>query len=186
VRAPFPCYDIYCGIFSFTVYLPSVTSSSKLPFKNSSITLLLSARLVRENSFRVSTHRLSQLGKQASKSVLQSIALTLFTFGSDLSLSTLVYSKPTALANRTRRLTGMLFTRGFSLTNFVIGSSALCFQIFVLYPWHEKLDEEFTELKKEHARLLEDTRERHRDELKGIREQLELLNERHGKSGKFW
>jgi hypothetical protein len=80
----------------------------------------------------------------------------------------------------------MLFTRGFSLTNFVIGSSALCFQIFVLYPWHEKLDEEFTELKKEHARLLEDTRERHRDELKGIREQLQLLNERHSKGGKFW
>jgi hypothetical protein len=80
----------------------------------------------------------------------------------------------------------MLFTRGFSLTNFVIGSSALCFQIFVLYPWHEKLDDEFTELKKEHARLLEDTRERHRDELRGIREQLELINERNKRSGKFW
>lgn len=80
----------------------------------------------------------------------------------------------------------MFITRGFSLTNFVIGSSALCFQIFVLYPWHEKLDEEFTQLRIEHARLLEDTRERHRDELKGIREQLELLNERNKKSGKFW
>lgn len=80
----------------------------------------------------------------------------------------------------------MLITRGFSLTNFVIGSSALCFQIFVLYPWHEKLDEEFTALRKEHARLLEDTRERHRDELKGIREQLELINDRHKKSGRFW
>jgi hypothetical protein len=80
----------------------------------------------------------------------------------------------------------MMFTRGFSLTNFVIGSSALCFQICVLYPWHEKLDEEFSELKREHARLLEDTRERHRDELRGIREQLELLNERNKKSGKFW
>ncbi|KAH7402641.1 hypothetical protein BKA66DRAFT_6011 [Pyrenochaeta sp. MPI-SDFR-AT-0127] len=66
----------------------------------------------------------------------------------------------------------MLITRGFSLTNFVIGSSALCFQIFVLYPWHEKLEEEFKELKKEHARLLEDTREKHRDELKTIGEQL--------------
>lgn len=80
----------------------------------------------------------------------------------------------------------MLVTRGFSLTNFVIGTSALCFQIFVLYPWHEKLDEEFTELKKEHARLLEETRERHRNELKGIREQLELINERNKKSGNFW
>ena len=82
----------------------------------------------------------------------------------------------------------MFITRGFSLTNFVIGSSALCFQIFVLYPWHEKLDEEFTELKKEHARLLQDTRENHRGELKGIREQLELINQRdkEARSRRFW
>jgi hypothetical protein len=80
----------------------------------------------------------------------------------------------------------MLITRGFSLTNFVIGSSALCFQIFVLYPWHEKLDEEFTELRKEHARLLEDTHNKHRNELKGIREQLILLNEKAGKTGNIW
>jgi iron-sulfur cluster repair protein YtfE (RIC family) len=78
----------------------------------------------------------------------------------------------------------MWFTRGFSLTNFVIGSSALCFQIFVLYPWHEQLDEEFKELRKEHARLLADTHEKHRGELKGIREQLELLNK--DRKGKFW
>jgi hypothetical protein len=80
----------------------------------------------------------------------------------------------------------MLFTRGFSLTNFVIGSSALCFQVFVLYPWHHKLDVEFTDLRREHARLLEDTREGHREELQGIRDQLEKLNERKRMSGKFW
>ncbi|CAO2657396.1 Nn.00g035220.m01.CDS01 [Neocucurbitaria sp. VM-36] len=80
----------------------------------------------------------------------------------------------------------MLITRGFSLTNFIIGSSALCFQIFVLYPWHEKLEEEFVELKKEHARLLEDTREKHRDELKSIGEQLRALNEEKKKAGRFW
>ncbi|KAF1919268.1 hypothetical protein BDU57DRAFT_441388 [Ampelomyces quisqualis] len=80
----------------------------------------------------------------------------------------------------------MLFTRGFSLTNFAIGTSALCFQIFVLYPWHEKLDEEFTELRNEQARLIEDARERHRNELKGIKEQLELLNERDKRSRTFW
>ncbi|CAI9632285.1 hypothetical protein GT037_004758 [Alternaria burnsii] len=79
----------------------------------------------------------------------------------------------------------MMITRTFSLTNFLIGSSALCFQIFVLYPWHEKLEEEFVELKKEHARLLEETHSRHRDELRGIREQLELANERR-KTGRFW
>lgn len=79
----------------------------------------------------------------------------------------------------------MLITRGFSLTNFVIGSSALCFQIFVLYPWHEQLDAEFKELRRESKRLLEDTHRKHRDELQGIREQLEQLNERR-KSGKSW
>ncbi|KAH9868474.1 hypothetical protein J1614_007546 [Plenodomus biglobosus] len=79
----------------------------------------------------------------------------------------------------------MLITRGFSLTNFVIGSSALCFQVFVLYPWHEQLDEEFKELRKEHARLLEDTHQKHRSELQGIREQLEKLNEQK-KTGRFW
>lgn len=78
----------------------------------------------------------------------------------------------------------MLITRGFSLTNFVIGSSALCFQIGVLYPWHEKLDEEFKELQKEHARLLIEMRETHNNELKGIREQLEIVNR--SKGGKIW
>ncbi|KAF1841764.1 uncharacterized protein K460DRAFT_379771 [Cucurbitaria berberidis CBS 394.84] len=80
----------------------------------------------------------------------------------------------------------MLVTRGFSLTNFVIGSSALCFQIFVLYPWHEKLEEEFVELRKEHARLIEESRENHRNELRGISEQLKALSEERRKGGKFW
>lgn len=79
----------------------------------------------------------------------------------------------------------MLITRGFSLTNFVIGSSALCFQIFVLYPWHEKLDEEFRGLQKEHARLLVEMREMHNNELKGIREQLDMINQQK-KSKKIW
>ncbi|OAL56732.1 hypothetical protein IQ07DRAFT_495786 [Pyrenochaeta sp. DS3sAY3a] len=80
----------------------------------------------------------------------------------------------------------MLFTRGFSLTNFVIGSSALSFQIFVLYPWHEKLEEKFLELQKEHVRLLEEIKLKQRDELRGIREQLQVLNEGRVKAGKFW
>ncbi|KAI8938078.1 hypothetical protein NX059_005749 [Plenodomus lindquistii] len=78
----------------------------------------------------------------------------------------------------------MLITRGFSLTNFVIGSSALCFQVFVLYPWHEQLDAEFKTLRKEHARLLEDTNQKHQTELNGIREELRKLNEQK-KSGRF-
>ncbi|KAH8726406.1 hypothetical protein GQ44DRAFT_613684 [Phaeosphaeriaceae sp. PMI808] len=80
----------------------------------------------------------------------------------------------------------MLITRGFSLTNFFIGSSALCFQIFVLYPWHEKLEEEFGALRKEHARLLEYERMRHMTELKNIKEQLELINEKNKARGGFW
>ncbi|KAF2713133.1 hypothetical protein K504DRAFT_461714 [Pleomassaria siparia CBS 279.74] len=48
----------------------------------------------------------------------------------------------------------MLITRSFSLTNFCVASSALAFQVFVLYPWHQKLDEDFEELKHEHLRVL--------------------------------
>lgn len=65
----------------------------------------------------------------------------------------------------------MLFTRGFSLTNFVIGTSALSFQVFVLFPWHEKLDEEFHVLKADHARLLQEQR----SELSEIREDIRAL-----------
>lgn len=50
----------------------------------------------------------------------------------------------------------MLITRGFSLTNFIIGTSALTFQVLVLFPWHEKLDREFKTLREEHQRLLQD------------------------------
>lgn len=125
------------------------------------------------------------------RSYLQEIVLrgqtethSINTSSSSISCATPIYEhNPSPQSNYPST---MLITRGFSLTNFVIGSSALGFQIFVLYPWHEKLDEEFTELRREHARLLEDTRERHREELRGIREQLELVNERRGKSGWFW
>jgi hypothetical protein len=66
----------------------------------------------------------------------------------------------------------MIITRGFSLTNFVIASSALCFQVFVLYPWHHKLEDEFKELKSEHLRLLKENEEIRVKELRGIREHL--------------
>lgn len=32
--------------------------------------------------------------------------------------------------------------------NFIISTTALSFQVFVLYPWHEQLNHEFSELKK--------------------------------------
>ena len=36
------------------------------------------------------------------------------------------------------------------MLNFVITSTALTFQITVLYPWHKQLDESFEALKREH------------------------------------
>ena len=72
----------------------------------------------------------------------------------------------------------MIITRGFSLTNFVIASTALCFQVCVLYPWHHKLDDEFKQLKAEHLQLLQKGEESRLKELSGIREHLSLLNTR--------
>jgi hypothetical protein len=69
----------------------------------------------------------------------------------------------------------MIITRGFSLTNFVIASSAFCFQVFVLYPWHHQLDDEFKQLKADHLRLLQEGERNRLEELKSIREQLGLL-----------
>ena len=48
----------------------------------------------------------------------------------------------------------MFITRGISLVNFAVASSALAFQVFVLYPWHHQLDNEFKALKQEHLRVL--------------------------------
>ncbi|EME88867.1 uncharacterized protein MYCFIDRAFT_181367 [Pseudocercospora fijiensis CIRAD86] len=48
-----------------------------------------------------------------------------------------------------------LLARRFSITNFCIASSALAFQVFVLYPWHRKLDREFEGLKRENLRVVE-------------------------------
>lgn len=69
----------------------------------------------------------------------------------------------------------MLITRGFSLTNFVIASSALGFQVFVLYPWHHRLDADFEALKKEHLQVLHDGQADRLKELRGIRETLDRI-----------
>lgn len=49
----------------------------------------------------------------------------------------------------------MIVTRAISITNFLVATSALCFQVTVLYPWHKQLDEDFEALKKEHLRVLQ-------------------------------
>ncbi|KAI1749853.1 mitochondrial phosphate carrier protein [Xylaria castorea] len=48
----------------------------------------------------------------------------------------------------------MFITRAVSLTNFLVATSALGFQVCVLYPWHKQLDDDFEALKKEHLRVL--------------------------------
>ncbi|TLD32890.1 hypothetical protein PspLS_00722 [Pyricularia sp. CBS 133598] len=48
----------------------------------------------------------------------------------------------------------VFITRPISMTNFAVASSALGFQVFVLYPWHKELDASFEELKKEHLKVL--------------------------------
>ncbi|KAL7929249.1 hypothetical protein V8C35DRAFT_284495 [Trichoderma chlorosporum] len=49
----------------------------------------------------------------------------------------------------------MKITRAISLTNFMVATSALGFQVFVLYPWHKELDNGFEDLKKEHMKVLD-------------------------------
>ncbi|RWQ94778.1 hypothetical protein C8Q69DRAFT_508142 [Paecilomyces variotii] len=73
-----------------------------------------------------------------------------------------------------------LFARIITLTNFVIASSALSFQIFVLEPWHQTLDDQFQALKTEHIAMLK----RHGEELSAIRSQIEALKEKEAKRGK--
>ncbi|KAI0974149.1 hypothetical protein F4678DRAFT_424771 [Xylaria arbuscula] len=49
----------------------------------------------------------------------------------------------------------MIITRAISLTNFLVATSALGFQVCVLYPWHKQLDDDFEKLKREHLRVLD-------------------------------
>lgn len=74
----------------------------------------------------------------------------------------------------------MIFTRSVSLTNFLVATSALGFQVFVLYPWHKQLDDEFKDLKREHLRVLQAIENASEvgaaaaEKPKGIREMLRL------------
>lgn len=66
-------------------------------------------------------------------------------------------------------------TRTFSLTNFIVASSALCFQAFVLYPWHKELDDSFSRMRCEHAEILLESRRAMQRELTDIRRELDIL-----------
>ncbi len=51
--------------------------------------------------------------------------------------------------------------------NFAVASSALCFQFFVLYPWHIELDNEFQRMKEDNHVTLE---EYHQKNIKRLEE----------------
>lgn len=72
----------------------------------------------------------------------------------------------------------MFITRTFSLTNFTIATSALCFQVFVLYPWHQQIDDAFAELRKEQLRIQKEGESARMVELKEIRATLDQLKGR--------
>jgi hypothetical protein len=70
-----------------------------------------------------------------------------------------------------------MVTSTFSLTNFLIASSALCFQVFVLYPWHKELDEGFAAMRREHAEILRAGQAEVTRELEGIRREVGRFRE---------
>jgi hypothetical protein len=69
----------------------------------------------------------------------------------------------------------MIIARRFSITNFAIATSALGFQVFVLYPWHNKLDEDFKDLKQENLRLMEEVEKHRAADLREIKDAFTRL-----------
>jgi len=77
----------------------------------------------------------------------------------------------------------MIIARRFSLTNFFIATTALGFQVFVLYPWHKQLDDDFKELREESLRILKRRDEAHLAELLEIKE---LIRRSDARSTSLW
>jgi hypothetical protein len=73
----------------------------------------------------------------------------------------------------------MWVTRAVSLTNFLVASSALAFQVTVLYPWHKQLDEDFEKLRVEHMKVLQErgreSQVPHHDKPKDAKGVLDML-----------
>ncbi|EGC43863.1 conserved hypothetical protein [Histoplasma capsulatum var. duboisii H88] len=91
-----------------------------------------------------------------------------------------IVPKPFRTADTLNQTTAMLITRGFSLTNFIIGSSALCFQVFILYPWHNKLEKDFEEMRDAHISLMKQSEKDRTEELKAIHERLQNIKQPRG------
>ena len=70
-------------------------------------------------------------------------------------------------------------TRALTLTNLAIGSSAICFQVLVLYPWHMQLNKSFSQLRHEHNERLLDCQIQQARDFREIRSELEALRKVH-------
>jgi hypothetical protein len=66
----------------------------------------------------------------------------------------------------------MVIARRFSITNFAIATSALCFQVFVLYPWHRRLEEDFEHMKREYLEIIRENERARAGELRAIKDLL--------------
>jgi hypothetical protein len=80
----------------------------------------------------------------------------------------------------------VVITRVISLTNFAIATSALAFQVGVLYPWHKQLDEDFEKLRTEHLRVLQATGQQQSAESKAVVERREQRGVLDMLSGGLW
>ncbi|KAG0212846.1 hypothetical protein BGX28_005502 [Mortierella sp. GBA30] len=67
--------------------------------------------------------------------------------------------------------------KALTVFNFIIGTSALSFQIGVLYPWHHQLDEDFKKLQLHHETNLQIFHNKKWEKLNEIDSKLnDLLN----------
>jgi transcription termination factor NusB len=64
-------------------------------------------------------------------------------------------------------MVGTLIRRVIPYVNFFVASSALCFQFFVLYPWHLELDNDFRKMQEDQHVTLE---EYHQKKIKRLEE----------------
>lgn len=96
----------------------------------------------------------------------------------------LLYQKA-VLSTNPQHSIKMLITRGFSLTNFVIGTSSLAFSAFVLYPWHHRLDNDFAELMAD-RKLKESQRLEELQKISGSLEKLEAMGKARYEKGWHW
>lgn len=63
--------------------------------------------------------------------------------------------------------------------NFAVACSALCFQFFVLYPWHIELDNDFQKLKDDQHVTLEEYHQKKLKRLEEIEKNILSLEARH-------